>query len=212
MRLSTCGQQTLRWSPIYRMQLEHECCCQVSRMTSLSLVSSTNFTGMHSAEFGNGSLRAIHQRLVTDGRRLTSPLLVSELTSATGTGAALASFQEQIAITLLHRDQDFATVTCVTGISSAGANVSMYKSSSPLVGGTQLMFYTISSSCADNVGIFNCQAGHSYVAGSDCYAEQEPEPLVPTTLADALPAQKRQKTLTKFNSWSSAASVVLASV
>jgi hypothetical protein len=83
------------------------------------------FTGMHSAKFGNGSLRATHQRLVADGRRLTSPLLVSELTSATGTGAALASFQEQIAITLLHRDQDFATVTCViislTGISSGGA-------------------------------------------------------------------------------------------
>ena len=69
------------------------------------------FTWMHSAEFGNASLRAIHQRLVTDGRRLKSSLLVSELTSATGTGAALASFQEQIAITLLHRDQDFATVT-----------------------------------------------------------------------------------------------------
>ena len=112
----------------------------------------------------------LHQRLVTYGRRLTSSLLVSGLTSAIGTGAALASFQEQIAITLLHRDQDFATVTCVTGISSAGANVSMYKSSSPLVGGTQFMFYvyTKSSSCSDHVGVINCQAGQSYVAGSDC--------------------------------------------
>ena len=110
----------------------------------------------------------LHQRLVTYGRRLTSSLLVSGLTSAIGTGAALASFQEQIAITLLHRDQDFATVTCLTGIGNAGSNSCMYKSSSPLVGGTQLMFYTKSSSCSDHVGVINCQAGQSYVAGSDC--------------------------------------------
>ena len=123
------------------------------------------FTGMHSAKFGNGSLRATHQRLVADGRRLTSPLLVSELTSATGTGAALASFQEQIAITLLHRDQDFATVTCLTGIGNAGSNSCMYKSSSPLVGGTQLMFYTKSSSCTDHVGVIDCQNSWTVIRG-----------------------------------------------
>ena len=59
---------------------------------------------------------------------------------ADGGGAILASFLEQVAITVLHRDPEFQAIRMICTITGAGSTVTMYDVESALVGGLQLMF------------------------------------------------------------------------
>jgi hypothetical protein len=128
------------------------------------------YGGFKSIEFTNQSLTSLATKLTQLQLALKQDWYighVADFCSAEGGGAILASFLEQIAITMLHHHPDFASICCVSGLANAGSTTTMYDPKSDLTGGLQLVCVERSQCISVNAKRAWNQTGDGNVHGTN---------------------------------------------